>query len=103
VEGSISPNHPALSGHFPGNPVVPGVVILNELVRATEAWLHWTGEPLSVASVKFMRLLRPSEPFTFLLEQLSEHRVSFAVLRGQTKIAAGTLQRTLAATDQDRL
>ena len=103
VERSISPNHPALAGHFPGNPVVPGVVILNELVRVTEAWLHWTGEPISVASVKFMRLLRPGEPFTLLLERLSENRVSFAVLREQARIVAGTLHRTIPGTDQDRL
>lgn len=101
VQRSISPNHPALAGHFPGNPVVPGVVILSELVQATEAWLHWTGDPVAVTSVKFMRLLRPSEPFTLLLERLSENRVSFAILREQVRIAAGSLQRT-TPTDQDR-
>ena len=99
---SISPNHPALAGHFPGNPVVPGVVILSEIVRATEAWLHWARDPVSVTSVKFMRLLRPNEPFTLLLERLSESRVSFAVLREQDRIAAGTLQRNGPVTDQDR-
>ena len=101
VQRTISPNHPALAGHFPGNPVVPGVVLLSELVRATEAWLHWTGNPVSVASVKFMCLLRPSEPFTLLLERLSENRVSFAILREQVRIAVGSLQRTDPVTDQD--
>ena len=98
----ISPSHPALAGHFPGNPVVPGVVILNELIQATEEWLHWAHDPVSVTSVKFIRLLRPSEPFTLLLERLSESRVSFAVLREQDRIAAGTLQRNGPVTDQDR-
>jgi 3-hydroxymyristoyl/3-hydroxydecanoyl-(acyl carrier protein) dehydratase len=102
VQRSISPHHPALAGHFPGNPVVPGVVILNELVQAAEAWLHWTGHPVSVTSIKFMRLLRPNEPFTLLLEQLSESRVAFAVLREQARIAAGTLQLTYPVTDQER-
>ncbi|MGZ9188843.1 MAG: hypothetical protein ACXW39_02150 [Nitrospira sp.] len=102
VQRSISPTHPALAGHFPGNPVVPGVVILSELLRATEAWLHWTDDPISVTSVKFVRLLRPSEPFTLHLERLSENRVSFAILREQDRIAAGTLQRTAPVTDQDR-
>ena len=101
VRRSINPDHPALAGHFPGNPIVPGVVILNELVQATELWLQWSGEPVSVASIKFMRLLRPSESFTLQLERLSENRVSFAILRDQERIAAGTLQRTAPATDQD--
>lgn len=93
LQRTISPTHPALAGHFPGNPVVPGVVILSEIVQATEAWLHWARDPVSVTSVKFMRLLRPSEPFTLLLERLSESTVSFAVLRGGDHIAAGTLHR----------
>lgn len=94
VQRSISSSHPALAGHFPGNPIVPGVVLLNELVRATESWLHWGHDPLSVASVKFLQLLRPDQPFTVLLEQQSESRVSFAILRDRVRIAAGTLQRT---------
>lgn len=93
VQRSISPSHPSLAGHFPGNPVVPGVVILSELLGATESWLHWEGDPLAVASVKFLRLLRPNEPFTLLLEQRSETTVSFAVLREQVRIATGTLLR----------
>lgn len=102
VRRLISPDHPALVGHFPGNPVVPGVVILSELVQATEAWLDWSGDPVSVTSIKFMRLLRPSEAFTLHLERLSENSVSFAILRSQDRIAAGTLQRAAPVTDQDR-
>jgi acyl-coenzyme A synthetase/AMP-(fatty) acid ligase len=34
VSGAISALHPALAGHFPGNPVVPGVVILERVCRA---------------------------------------------------------------------
>ena len=102
VQGSISPNHPALAGHFPGNPVVPGVVILTALLQATEEQLHWTRGPVSVSSVKFMRLLRPGEPFTLLLEPRSDCEVSFAVMREQVRIATGTLRRTGPVMDQDR-
>ncbi len=103
VQRSISPNHPSLAGHFPGNPVVPGVVILSELLRATESWLQWsTSAPIAVTSVKFMRLLRPSEPFTLLLEQRSQSTVSFAVLRERVCIASGTLQHNHADSKQGR-
>jgi 3-hydroxyacyl-[acyl-carrier-protein] dehydratase len=32
----IEPGHPALAGHFPGAPVLPGVVLLDETLRALE-------------------------------------------------------------------
>lgn len=31
-EFTVRDNHPSLPGHFPGNPVVPGAVVLNEAV-----------------------------------------------------------------------
>ena len=33
----IAPSHPSLPGHFPGQPVVPGVVILDAVQQAIEA------------------------------------------------------------------
>ena len=56
---SISHDHPSLAGHFPGYPVVPGVVLLNEVLetlrRGSVASLMVTGLPM----VKFSSPLRP--------------------------------------------
>ena len=35
--------HPSLPGHFPGSPVVPGVVVLDQVLKAAELWRHALG------------------------------------------------------------
>jgi 3-hydroxymyristoyl/3-hydroxydecanoyl-(acyl carrier protein) dehydratase len=30
---TIANDHPALAGHFPGHPVVPGVLVLDEVIE----------------------------------------------------------------------
>ena len=34
---TIPADHPALPGHFPGQPIVPGVVVLDRVVEVIEA------------------------------------------------------------------
>jgi len=92
MQRMIRPDHPALAGHFPDNPIVPGVVLLTELLRAIEQELHWEKGPVTVSSVKFMRLLRPTEPFTLRVEPRSDREVSFVVMRAQDRIAAGVVR-----------
>jgi len=92
MQRMIRPDHPALAGHFPDNPIVPGVVLLTELLRAIEQELHWEKGPVTVSSVKFMRLLRPNEPFTLRVEPRSDREVSFVVMRAHDRIAAGVVR-----------
>jgi acyl-coenzyme A synthetase/AMP-(fatty) acid ligase len=50
-------DHPAGPGHFPGNPVIPGAVLLDQLVPALSA-IGCTG---AVDSAKFHHPVRPGE------------------------------------------
>lgn len=36
---SFAADHPSLAGHFPGNPIIPGVVILDAVRECLESWL----------------------------------------------------------------
>ncbi len=64
----VAPDHPCLAGHFPGNPIVPGVVLLDLIAAALrehqgpQAWISKFG------NVKFVSLLRPGEEMEILLQ-----------------------------------
>ena len=56
----FSRDHPTAAGHFPGNPVIPGAVLLDEVLRAiagTEAQLR----PTAIRSAKFLHVVRPGD------------------------------------------
>jgi len=86
----IGTDHPALAGHFPGAPVVPGVVILDEVVRAAQ---QWRGQLRlkSVLSVKFVSALRPGKPFSINLHDEDHSHIVFECWHDGIRIASGRL------------
>lgn len=56
----VGAQHPALPGHFPGRPVVPGVVLLAHVQAAIEA-THGPLGALRLPQAKFLRPLLPGE------------------------------------------
>ena len=58
----VPAQHPALAGHFPGNPIVPGVVVLDAVVSAAEAWLGAGFRVDRLTYAKFLAPLKPERP-----------------------------------------
>lgn len=83
----IPHDHPALAGHFPGNPVVPGVVVLDCVVAAIEA-RSGPLPPLRLPQVKFLSPLRPGEEAEVLLDG-GDGRWRFRVVRAGGDVATG--------------
>ena len=82
--------HPCYEGHFPDNPVVPGVLLLDLIVDAIG---H--GAPRGIAAVKFHRALAPGERCE-LHWTSSGSRVTFRCAQGVQMVAEGSL--TFGAT-----
>jgi 3-hydroxymyristoyl/3-hydroxydecanoyl-(acyl carrier protein) dehydratase len=83
----IDAGHPALPGHFPGHPIVPGVVLLDRVVEAIEA-THGPLAAMRLPQVKFLQPLLSGEPARIELDGAAP-RWKFRVLRGDTVLASG--------------
>lgn len=79
---------PALPGHFPGAPVVPGALLLDAVIAEVDA--AW-GEVRGVAQVKFLRPLVPGVALHIELKRASETAVDFRCTSAQALIAEGRL------------
>ncbi|MFC5579015.1 hypothetical protein ACFPOA_13460 [Lysobacter niabensis] len=83
----ITTDHPCLPGHFPGRPLVPGVVLLDRVIAALEA-RHVLPGPVRLPQVKFLQPLLPGETARVELEGAAP-RWRFRVLRGDVLLATG--------------
>ncbi|GAB3346396.1 hypothetical protein [Lysobacter tyrosinilyticus] len=85
----IAHDHPCLPGHFPGRPLVPGVVLLDQVVAAIEA-AHGPLGPVRLPQVKFLQPLLPGEQARIELEG-GPPRWRFRILREDVVLASGEI------------
>ncbi len=89
AEAVVDTDHPSLAGHFPGNPIVPGVVVLQQVAAVAALWRSGA-RVQGFPSVKFLRPLLPGQPFSVTLTQARAH-IAFRCAVGANVFAAGTL------------
>jgi len=95
---TIPADHPALAGHFPGNPIVPGVLVLAHVQRALEARVGPV-RPTGLPQAKFLAPLRPGETCLITFTTLADGDARFECRSGGRLVARGTLR---FETDADR-
>ena len=90
----ILPTHPALPGHFPGRPVVPGVVLLDRVAALIEQ--DYAAPLAGLPQVKFVRPLLPGQEAELTIEAAG-HGARFRIVLHETGhdaalIATGTVE-----------
>ncbi len=87
----LEPGHPVFAGHFPGRPIVPGVMLLDWVLREAARSLGRTPAQLRVREAKFFTPLAPAQRAELKLE-LSTARGAFDIRCGEVAIARGVLE-----------
>lgn len=98
----IAPDHPALPGHFPGHPVVPGVVLLDQAALRIGAALGVGGaQPHvgAIASAKFLVPVTPGQPVEVRYARQPDGSVRFTLEADGRLAASGALTIGAATID----
>jgi len=86
----VDASHPCLPGHFPGSPVVPGVVILDLVARSILAE-HPQDRVCGFPHVKFLSPLAPETGFQLTWTKRPDGQIDFYCEAGNRRLVQGRL------------
>jgi len=94
----VATTHPSLAGHFPGKPIVPGVLILNAVLAASRQ--QTTNAIVELSRVKFQHPLLPEQRLNISIKMRDATSANFVcrLNSGQT-VAAGRLSWSTDGTE----
>ena len=98
----IAADHPAYAGHFPGTPVLPGVVLLDATIDALEKAGKGPPGHWEISSAKFQSVVRPGETLTLHHESLPNGSIRFAIRAADRVVSNGLIVPTPAAASHER-
>jgi len=92
----IPADHPAYAGHFPGQPILPGVVLLD---AALHALAGVQGNPTAsgqIKSAKFLSPVLPGEPLALYYTASAAGGFRFELRSDARTVASGAVDFTQA-------
>ena len=92
----ISSAHPSLAGHFPGNPIVPGVVLLDHVEQTAREWLGRDVRVRGIPQTKFVQPLLPEQKAEIQLRLIGTE-LRFSIMRDDSTLATGVMALDLPA------
>jgi 3-hydroxymyristoyl/3-hydroxydecanoyl-(acyl carrier protein) dehydratase len=88
----LAADHPSTRGHFPGNPIVPAAVLLDEILAAIERVHARPGSELVVKWTKFLRPVRPGDTLALEFMPVASGDIRFQCRADAVEVITGLVQ-----------
>ncbi len=99
----IPADHAAFAGHFPGNPIVPGVVLLDEALYAAAGARGVPPGKCTILAAKFLSAVHPGERLQLAIEAGNNPQLQFTIRAPDRIVASGILSLPVdAASSHER-
>jgi 3-hydroxymyristoyl/3-hydroxydecanoyl-(acyl carrier protein) dehydratase len=85
----LAADHPTAAGHFPGNPIIPGALLLAEVVRCIEQAEGARFVSCNVKAAKFLAPARPGDTVEIEYSRSAQGTLEFQCTVGGTKVLSG--------------
>jgi 3-hydroxyacyl-[acyl-carrier-protein] dehydratase len=102
----IAADHPAFAGHFPGAPIVPGVVLIDCALAAIQTAQAQNLLPGEFSVVKFLQPVHPGDALT-LIYSVAQHsderaqKINFRIECNGAAVASATLNTPPVSANQE--
>ena len=99
----IPADHGAFAGHFPGNPIVPGVLLLDAALHSIAAVCGLSYEGCTISAAKFLSAAHPGERLQLAIEPGNNQGLPFTIRAPDRVVASGILTLpAIAASSHER-
>ena len=82
-------NHPCGAGHFPGNPIIPGALLLDEVLACIATDLGIADVMWRIKSAKFPQPVRPGDTVHIDYTQTANGEIRFEGSVSDSKVMSG--------------
>jgi 3-hydroxyacyl-[acyl-carrier-protein] dehydratase len=91
----IAADHPAFTGHFPGMPILPGALLLDEVLHLIQEDRGLDLTRWQISAAKFLTAVRPGDSLAIEHDAASDGTLEFAARIGERPVLSGALTRVL--------
>lgn len=87
----FAPDHPTGAGHFPGNPIIPGALLLAEVLRCIARAEGVSYTSCNVKNAKFLSPARPGDKVEIDHARTAAGSIEFTCTVAGNKVLSGAI------------